>query len=251
MGRIILVTVLGLLLTWSAAIKAVNRPMPESLSPADRAEVFETVWKTINNEYYNPSFNGVDWAAVREHYRPQIEAARTDDAFYALIKQMLRELHDLHTGFAAPNDQPLSTGLSVNEVEGKLVVVRVEPDSEAARSGVKVGMIVRTFDGKPVEDRLAQLRAAVGHSSSAQADRFVIYNSFLTGPANAQFKLGLEREDGTQFETTLKRSVVSRPSPSLISQRLPSGFYYMKINTLRSPVDEQFKSTAGTFMTLE
>ena len=211
MGRIILVTVLGLLLTWSAAIKAVNRPMPESLSPADRAEVFETVWKTINNEYYNPSFNEVDWAAVREHYRPQIEAARTDDAFYALIKQMLRELHDLHTGFAAPNDQPLSTGLSVNEVEGKLVVVRVEPDSEAARSGVKVGMIVRTFDGKPVEDRLAQLRAAVGHSSSAQADRFVIYNSFLTGPANAQFKLGLEREDGTQFETTLKRSVVSRP----------------------------------------
>lgn len=227
---------------WWATSHAAAISVSGSLSPKDRIEVFEAVWKTINDEYYDPSFNGVDWSAVRERYRPRVEAAKTDGEFYTLIKQMLRELHDLHTGFAAPDEQPQDNGLSVNEVEGKVVVVRVEPDSEAARVGVQAGMIVLAIGGKPVEERTAQLRAALGHSSSSQADRFVVYNSFLNGQISEPLKLRLERADGTQFEVSLTRRAGSRPAPTLISQRLPSGFHYLKINTLRSPVDDQFKA---------
>jgi carboxyl-terminal processing protease len=249
MRRLAAIIVPALLLCcggWATS-HSVARPASESLSLKDRIEVFETVWQTINDDYYDSAFNGVDWAAVRGRYRARVEAAKTDAEFYALVKQMLRELHDLHTGFAAPDDQPLSNGLSVNEVEGQVVVVRLEPDSEAARVGVQVGMIVRTLGGKPSAERIAKLRAALEHSSSAQADRLVIYNSFLSGQMSEPLRLGLERADGTQFEAVLTRRVGSRPSPTLISQSLPSGFHYLKINTLRSPVAEQFKSKFASF----
>lgn len=213
----------------------------ETLSPKDRTEVFETVWKTISEEYYNFGFDPAAWAKVHDAYRPRIDTAKTDADFYGVIKQMVRELHDLHTGFAAPDDQPLNHDLAVDEVEGKVVVVRVEPDSPAARAGVQTGMIVRTFNGKPIQERVLQVRARAGHSSSEQADRFINYNSLLNGPVGTQFTLGLERADGTSFEVPLTHEAGSRSLPALTSKALPSGFHYLKINRLFKPVDEQFE----------
>ncbi len=250
MKRLVAIVVFALMFfcgLW-ATPHSVAKAASESLLPKDRIEVFETVWKTVNDGYYDSSFKGVDWMAVHERYRPRVEAAKTDAEFYALIKQMLQELHDTHTSFAAPNDQPINNGLSVNEVEGKVVVVRVEPDSEAARAGVQAGMIVRAFGGKPVEERIAQLRATLGHYSNAQADQFILYISFLSGKIDEPFRLGLERADGTQFEAVLTRRLGSRPSPALVSQRLPSGFHYLKVvRVLVSPVDDQFKSEFANF----
>lgn len=170
----ILLALCALSYSWTIS-NAFTHSSSESLSPKDRIEVFETIWKTINDNYYNSSFNGVDWVAVRERYRPRIDPAKTEPEFYALIKQMVRELHDLHTAFMTPTDQSLDTGLSVNQVEGKVAIMRVAADSEAAKAGVQPGMIVRQINGKPVAERIAQLRAALGHSSSDQADHFVIF----------------------------------------------------------------------------
>ena len=247
MKRLLITTALALsvlISSWTTS-PSIGLPVFESLSANDRMEVFETVWKTINDEYYNYNPTFADWAAVRERYRPRVEATKNDDEFYALLNDMLlRELHDFHTGFAAPNEQPRSNGLSVNEVEGKVVVVRVDPDSDAARAGVQVGMILRTFNGKSVQERIAQLHAKLGHYSNAQSERFLLYSSFIGGPLNEPFKLGLERADGTQFNVLLARRLgSSSPSPALISQRLPSGFHYLKIlAAFRSPVEVQFKS---------
>ena len=251
MKRLLVVAFLALSLlssSWTAS-QAVDKPAVEPLSAKDRIEVFETVWKTINDEYYNYNPAFADWATVRERYRPRVEATKNDDEFYALLNNMLlHELHDFHTGFAAPNEQPRSNGLSVNEVEGKVVVVRVEPDSDAARAGVKVGMILRTFNGKSDQERIAELRTALGHFSNAQAERFLLYSSFLGGPLNEPFKLSLERADGTQLDVVLARHLRSPTSSALLSQRLPSGFHYLKIqDAFRSPVDDQFKSEFANF----
>ena len=245
-----LVLALSLVSTSWMASQAVDKPASESLTAKDRIEVFETVWKTINDEYYNYNPGFADWATVRERYRPRIEATRNDDEFYALLNLMLlRELQDFHTGFAGPNEQPKSNGLSVNEVEGKVVVVMVEPDSDAARAGVKVGMILRTSNGKSAQERLAQMREKLGHYSNAQSERFFLYSSFLSGPLDEPFKLGLERADGAQFDVLVtRRSGSSSPSPALISKRLPSGFHYIKVlSAFRSPVDDQFKSEFANF----
>ena len=161
---------------------------------------------------------------------------------------MLLELQDLHTAFVAPGEQSRSSGVSVNEVEDKIVVVNVVPDSDAARAGVKPGMIVRTLDDKPVDARLAELRTKLGHWTNSRAHHFVIHNALLGGP-NATLTLGLERADGTQFEVSLSRREVPSSPASLTAIRLPSGFSYVKINrAFLSPVDDQFE---GEFMALK
>ena len=246
---VIIALVLSFLISSWTASQAVDKPVFESLTANDRIEVFETVWKTINDEYYNYNPAFADWATVRERYRPRVEATKNDDEFYALLNNMLlRELHDFHTGFAAPNEQSRSNGLSVNEVEGKIVVVRVEPDSDAARAGIKPGMIVRKLNDKPREERIAQMHARLGNYSNAQSERFLLYSSFLGGPLNEPLKLSLERADGTQLDVVLARHLRSATSSELLSQRLPSGFHYLKIQeAFRSPVDDQFRSEFANF----
>lgn len=244
-GRFLVIAALPFLLLssfWSAS-QSINKPSTESLSGKDRVEIFESVWKTINDEYYDPAFNGVSWPDVRGRYRPLVDAAKSDDEFYIIIKQMLLELKDLHTGFVAPGDQSRSSGVSATEVEDRIVVVSVVPDSDAARAGVKAGMIVHSFDGKPIGARMAEVQTRLGRWNNSVAYNFVVFSSLLSGPLNTSFQLGLESSDGTRLEVKLKRHALADSPATLSVNRLPSGFGYLKIDrALRSPVDDQFES---------
>ena len=59
------------------------------LSSKDRLKVFDQVWNNINQTYYNPRFNGVDWNQARERYRPEVESARSDEEFYVVLRHMV------------------------------------------------------------------------------------------------------------------------------------------------------------------
>ena len=219
----------------------------ERLSTEDRREVFEDVWQMIDEKYYDPSFNGVDWGAVRERYHPLIERAASDEEFYTLLKRMVGELRDAHTRFHTPRerrerklDQGTSAGIAIYEVEGRSVIVSVDPSSEAARAGVEVGMVVRTIDGKPIEARLAEAQKSVGGSSSERANRLRLYRRILDGEPGTNIALGLARTNGTVLNVVLTRRIVSE-SAMVSSRVLPSGFGYIRLNLWKSPVYKEFK----------
>ena len=54
-----------------------------SPSPQERAEVFEDVWRTINDQYYDPSFHGVNWLEAHHRYRLSLDAVKDDTELYA------------------------------------------------------------------------------------------------------------------------------------------------------------------------
>lgn len=219
----------------------------EQLSAEDRREVFDDVWEMIDEKYYDPSFNGVNWSAVRERYQPLIERAATDDEFYTLLKRMVGELRDAHTRFHTPRerrerkmDQGTSAGVSIYEVEGRSVIVSVDPSSDAARAGVEEGMLVRTVDGKPIEARLAEAQKNIGGSSSERANRLRLYRKILDGDPGTNIALGLVRANGTVLNAVLTRRLVSE-SAMVSSRVLPSGFGYIRLNLWKSPVYKEFK----------
>ncbi len=79
-------------------------------TPASRTKLFDAVWEQVNAKFYDPRFNGVDWQAARVRYRPQIESARTDGEFVAIVRRMLAELRSSHLEFfAAPDNRPVWT----------------------------------------------------------------------------------------------------------------------------------------------
>jgi len=60
----------------------------KQLSLKTRQEVFEKVWKDIDDHYYDKTFNGVDWDAVHTRYRPLVDGAKDDREFYAVMSRM-------------------------------------------------------------------------------------------------------------------------------------------------------------------
>ncbi len=235
------------------ALPIAARESSDALSLRDRIEVFEEVWDTIDEKYYDASFNGVDWRAVRNRYRPLVEQTSSDEDFYVLLKRMVGELRDAHTRFHTPEQrrererlQAVSAGLSVFDVEGKAVVVSVEPDSDAGRAGVEVGMIVLAIDGKPVAEHLAEARARVAGTSSDRAVRLRVYRMIIDGDPGTTLRMSLARADGSVLGVALIRRIIS-DTAVVTSRRLASGFGYIRLTLWKSPIRKQFKKALEQF----
>jgi len=213
-----------------------------SLSKKNRLDLFAKVWQIVNRDYYDASFNGVEWKAVLARYRPRVEAATSDDEFYLILREMVGELHDAHTRFFSPGErerhrkrETVSAGVHVYEVEREIVVAGVDPGSEASRAGVADGMVVRTIDGKPAADRVAEVRAEVGTSSSERATALLTYGRLLLGGPDSILRLGLVRTDGSRLDVALPRRLVS-DAPKVDARLLPSGLGYIRFNRFIPPV---------------
>lgn len=72
-------------------------------SQASYAERFETAWRLVEERYWDQSFGGVDWQAVREEYKPRALQAQSEEAFYDVLENMYAELGDHHSVFVPPN----------------------------------------------------------------------------------------------------------------------------------------------------
>ncbi len=236
----------SLLLALFVAPLAQSQP---SLSRKDRKDVFEYVWTVIQEKYYDAKTNGVDWKSVRNRYKSRSETVPSDAEFYQLLQTMTGELRDAHTRVRDPYKRYLfdrletvSPGVSISEVEGQSVILRVASGSPAAAAGIKPGMIVRAIDKKPIEDCLAEAHAIIGTSSSERATKMLAYASLLDGTEDTEVTLWLEHADDPSktFEVKLTRKVYST-AVQVIARRLPSGFGYIKLSRWKDPGHEQFK----------
>ncbi len=220
------------------------------LSAKDRKEVFEYVWTTVNEKYYDHKMNGVAWKEVRAHYRNRVELVKDDNEFYQLLQMMVGELRDAHTRIRDPYKRYLfdrleavTPGISIGEVEGQNVIVSVIPNSEAEKLGVKPGMIVRAIDKKSIDEKIVELRSILGESSSPRATKMLVYANLLDGEEGSEVTLWLENPNDARqtFEVKLKRQIYST-AVQVVSKRLSSGLGYIKLNRWKSPGHEQFRN---------
>src|ERR1051325_2172826 len=66
-------------------------------TPEGRLAVFDDVWETIQERYYDPKFHGIDWQAKRNVFRPLAARASGTHEFYEVLRQMIASLKDAHT----------------------------------------------------------------------------------------------------------------------------------------------------------
>lgn len=234
---------IGALLSLPLLILLLANIAAAQVSQRDRIKIFEKVWDTVNRKYYDPNFNGVNWNAARVSYRLQVEAAKDDGEFYALVKQMVGELGDIHTSFRAPQEvqrtklkQTVGVGLWLGEAEGKTVIFGVTPDSEAARAGLLPGMILTAIDNRGVGEILSEVRSKI-KSSTANAVSRLAYARLLGGDAESSVKLDLLDLDGRARQVTLTRRVqnaASAMNSELTWRRLPSNVGYIRFDEFLS-----------------
>ncbi len=225
----------------------------QRLSPKDRKEVFEKVWKEIRDHYYDSNFNAVDWNEVHQRYLPLVAAVKSDQEFYVLMSQMTSELHDAHTRFSSPEQwrnfqrqQGITVGFSVDDLDGKTVVTNVIRHSNAARAGIEPGMVVLTVDGTPVAERIAEIEKKRLPSSSERATRWFIYNRVFAGPLDTPLEIGLQRPNGSSFEVTITRQLHSA-APEVTTHLLPSGNVYIRFDGFQRPITKEFRQALQKF----
>jgi len=96
---------------------------------------FDQAWQMLADGFYDPTFHGTNWKAVREKLRPALAQITEVEDFYALVNMMLGELNASHLGISgrgrevAPEDMTADLGLLF--------------DSTFAGPGLKITEIIR------------------------------------------------------------------------------------------------------------
>jgi carboxyl-terminal processing protease len=131
--------------------------------PSANLTVFEEVWRTVQDHFYDPTFKGLDWAAVGERYRPLAAAAGSDAGRSVVINRMLSELSASHTGYYTASDPAYYQLLDIFSGALRQPLRRLFPDGQVTYPGI--GMFTQSFDGKTfisgVLDGLAASKAGL------------------------------------------------------------------------------------------
>jgi carboxyl-terminal processing protease len=177
-----------------------------------RLAVFDDVWQTVNDRYYDAKFHGVDWWAQREQFRSLAADARDPDELYSVLRRLLTSLRDAHTRVYAPEqkfdwEHPrfVTIGLSLREIEGKLTVVSVERGSEAERKGIRAGDVIQAINRK---DALLTLERKLGEqagSSTPQAARLFAMSSLAEGRPGTTAAIEWIGPDNKPHQANLQR----------------------------------------------
>ncbi|MEK6335588.1 MAG: S41 family peptidase [Acidobacteriota bacterium] len=253
----------------------------ESPEVKNRRESFEIVWQTVNKSFFDPNFNGVDWKAVHDRYAPLVARTTSDRELYSLLQLMVNELHQSHfwiippeavpkllpksdegddkeTGDASETTEPetpldrikqrlterLSTGIGIDlrVVDGLVLISRVEAGSTAARAGLRPGFAIKTVDGKPLSEVIAELqRDPVFHDIIKPEIPLVLVANYING--EEQNSVLLTYSDGRNLPRRVRinrEKLKGEMSPAIgnlppmytefEAKRLTGGFGYVRFN---------------------
>jgi len=185
------------------ALAAADDATIVSTSTAEgRLAVFDDVWETIDERYYDLQYHGVDWQKSRTTFRTAAAKANNSRDFYDVIRKMISALRDAHTRVYAPdekfdwwNPRFITLGFTIREVEGWPTVVQVDRSSQAARNGIRPGDVLTKVDDIPAREFIRQKLQTPGLASDASA-RFRAIANVLEGPAGSVVKIDWQSKDG-------------------------------------------------------
>lgn len=218
-------------------------PVPDLNSVTWKRDAFENVWNTVNDKYYDPNLNGVNWQAVRATYEPQILNVDSDDRYWEMLDKMTGELKDSHTRVHGPkqvaqqrNQEIHSLGLGFLEMNNALVVTSTHPQSDPWWAGVRPGMIVKLIDGERAIALYQRLIAEVRDSSTAWTRTRGAMRKILAGDPDTKITMTFVRMDGTEITATMKRRMFRTP-PEFTHRVLPSGFGYLRFSNFTGSME--------------
>jgi C-terminal processing protease CtpA/Prc len=140
--------------------------------PEEKLAVFHQAWQYLNDNFFDDTFNGIDWNAARARFEPLIAAAHTPDEERRIISLMIGELNSSHSGISMteiPPPPPITGRLGLRfdpvayESTGKLRIAEVISLSPADVAGIKPGQFLEAVDHAPIGNLDQSLEHKVDH----------------------------------------------------------------------------------------
>lgn len=127
---------------------------------AERAYLFEHIWRQVQKKFYRVDLQGVDWAKYKAEYQRYLPYINNNYDMAELCSEMLGELNASHTGSGyggddVPNgDETACLGLFyANEPGPGLRIVEVMEKSPVIKKDgkIKAGHVIEKIDGEEIK----------------------------------------------------------------------------------------------------
>jgi carboxyl-terminal processing protease len=179
---------------------------------------FDVTWQTIDESYYDTTFGGIDWKAVRDQLRPGVERAQSADDARDVIRQMLARLGESHfvllpsspTADSLPGAGAVAIEFRVSD--GAVVITRVEAGSSAEIAGLIPGDVVLGVDREEAEDWRAHAAAVPEKMRMLNMWRQV--TRALHGSPDSVARVRIQRPGVPAQEYSVRRT---RPSGTVVT----------------------------------
>ena len=229
---------------------------------------FETVWKKVNETYYDSTFGGLNWKYAHDRYISQIIVAQKDEDFYRLVNRMLWELRVSHANLIRPGNlarsEPLvcaegSPGLDLRVLNGVAVITSVKPGSSAKEAGLYPGYVIQDVDGIPVERIIKEAELVMRPPYNSSGRTGIITKAIISriyGSPGTEVLIAYSDERGEKSEKKLMRTKRSGAAvgPNGIlyfavefeAKRLDNGIGYIRLNTFQQPLVPQISNAINS-----
>lgn len=226
----------ALLLLATACAPATRPVAPASThaAPIDAAlavATFDSAWNAIRRTYYDSTFRGLDWNAVRTELRPRAAAARTVGELRATLRSMLSRMGESHFAlipaevFEATGDDeegpdggatPGDVGIEIRTVDRAALVWRIDSAGPAYAAGVRTGWIIESVEDLSVGPAIAAAHALSGDRDRAEALRLL--GNRLTGRLNGDSGSRAQARFRDRHGNRVHVTMVRRRQPGSISR---------------------------------
>ncbi len=154
---------------------------------------FDLIWRTIRDEHFDPALGGLNWNAVRDELRPQVQRAHTMSAARHAMSSAIERLKQSHFAIIPVKAYAEmasrhgdggegETGLVVRVLDGRALVTAVRSGSPAEQAGVRPGWeIVRVADDD-VAPALARIAESYRNSTVQPYMLAAMLTGWLAGP---------------------------------------------------------------------
>ncbi|MCE9620681.1 MAG: PDZ domain-containing protein [Planctomycetes bacterium] len=137
---------------------------------AEWKQIFEEAWRLQRDFFWREDMNGVDWAGIRERYRPLVERIGSRGELNDVIGEMMSELRNSHAYISGGADfaqtRPVSVGslgADLQQTDEGWKIARIFPDESAIGGGesplakpfrnVKAGQYLLAIDGVKLDPK--------------------------------------------------------------------------------------------------
>ncbi len=227
---------------------------------ADNLKSFDLVWKTVNEDHFDPTFSGIEWKAMRDRYRSQIVSSSGIESFNRITNQMLFELKVSHLLVAT--EEMLKTymptlfsegtvGIDVRWMHNEAVITKTKPGFPGQAAGLKSGYKIKVIDGRDIREIIQTAEVLPPYNERNRRGGISNYLlGHINGPPDTSVSINYLDENSRLKETVIIRqsrgtgTVISDAMPPVFiefeAKRLKGNIGYIWFNHFAAPVDKDF-----------
>ena len=179
-------------------------------------ESFEYIWKTIDENHFDPTFSGINWQAVYDSMRPKIEKAKTQRESRIVMIQMIDVLGLSHFNIIPSelfqemgetkdlNQRNGTTGIDVRVINSQALITSVATGSAAELANIQTGWEILEIDDIKIPPLFPKLEKEFAGKSWKNMVLSSVVKARLAGPIGESINLIFLDEKNQQIENTLQ-----------------------------------------------